>query len=82
MKNKKIINGLALSALALSAVTVPIAVNADENDGYRLTGIYNKEAMKYVRKFNPELIHNQTDFGIGLFARVSARLLDVPLINP
>ena len=33
MKNKKIINGLALSALALSAVTVPIAVNADENDG-------------------------------------------------
>ena len=48
--------------------------------GYRLAGIYNKEAMKYVRKFNPELIHNQTDFGIGLFARVSARLLDVPLI--
>jgi len=48
--------------------------------GYRITGIYNKIAMRYIRKFNPEILHNQTDFGIGLFARVTARLLDIPLV--
>lgn len=48
--------------------------------GYRLAGFYNKEAMKIVRKFNPEVVHCQTEFGIGWFSRIVARRLDIPLV--
>ena len=48
--------------------------------GYRLAGFYSKEAMKAIRKFNPEVVHCQTEFGIGLFSRIVCRSLDVPLV--
>ena len=48
--------------------------------GYRLTGIYNREALKMLKEFGAEIVHNQTDFGIGQFARIVARELKVPLV--
>ena len=47
---------------------------------YRLAGLYNSEAMKFVRRFNPDIIHTQTEYGIGLFARTAADQLKVPLV--
>lgn len=42
---------------------------------YRLTNIYNRKAMKIITKFNPEVLHIQTDIGIGMFGSlVAARL--------
>ena len=48
--------------------------------GYRLAGIYNQKAMKVIRKFNPEIVHCQTEFGIGWFSRIVAHNLDIPLV--
>ena len=46
--------------------------------GYRITNIYNRKIIKILKDFGVELIHNQTDIGIGQFARISARQLKVP----
>ena len=48
--------------------------------GYRLTGIYNRKIVKLLKDFGVELIHNQTDIGIGQFARIAARQLKVPQV--
>ncbi len=48
--------------------------------GYRITNIYYREAMKLLKDFGVELIHNQTDVGIGQFARIAARQLNVPQV--
>ena len=47
---------------------------------YRLTNIYNRNVIKILKKFGVELIHNQTDFGIGQFAKRAYRELHVPLV--
>ena len=41
--------------------------------GYRITNIYNRKIVKLLKEFGVELIHNQTDIGIGQFARISSR---------
>ena len=46
--------------------------------GYRLTGVYSRKVIKMLREFGTEIIHNQTDFGIGQFARIAANQLKVP----
>ena len=48
--------------------------------GYRITGIYSRPVIKILRDFGVELIHNQTDIGIGQFARLAARSLKVPQV--
>lgn len=48
--------------------------------GYKLAGFFNKEAFNYIRKFNPEIVHTQTEFGIGLFSRIVAKSLSIPLV--
>ncbi len=47
---------------------------------YRLAGFYNAEAMKIIRRFNPEIIHTQTEYGVGIFARGCADSLKVPIV--
>ena len=46
--------------------------------GYRLTNIYYRKVIKLLKDFGVELIHNQTDIGIGQFSRIAARELKVP----
>lgn len=48
--------------------------------GYRLAGIYSKKGMEFVRKFNPDIIHIQTEYGIGLFGRLAINMLNCPSI--
>ena len=48
--------------------------------GYRFAGLYSKKAMKIIRQFRPEIIHIQTDFSIGIFARMVANKLKTPTI--
>lgn len=48
--------------------------------GYRITSIYNRKIVKLLKEFGVELIHNQTDIGIGQFARISSRELKVPQV--
>ena len=48
---------------------------------YRLTGIYPIRAIKMIKKWNLDVIHSQTEFGIGTFARIIAKQFNIPLIH-
>ena len=48
---------------------------------YRLTGIYPLRAINIIKKWNLDIIHSHTEFGIGTFARIMANQLDIPLVH-
>lgn len=48
---------------------------------YRLTGIYPIKAIKAIKKWNLDVIHSQTEFGIGTFARIISKQLKIPLVH-
>ena len=48
---------------------------------YRLTGIYPLKAIKLIKKWNLDIIHSQTEFGIGTFARIISKQLRIPLVH-
>ena len=48
--------------------------------GYRLTNLFSNKPIKMVKKFKPDVIHNQTDFTIGVLARRCAKKLKVPIV--
>jgi len=48
---------------------------------YRLTGIYPLKAMNMIKKWKLDIIHSHTEFGIGTFARIMAKQLNIPLVH-
>lgn len=48
---------------------------------YRLSGIYPIKAINIVKKWNLDVIHCQTEFSIGTFARIIAKQLNIPLVH-
>lgn len=40
--------------------------------GYRMSGFYSQEAMRYIEKFKPDIVHCQTDAGVGIFGTIVA----------
>ncbi len=48
---------------------------------YRLTGIYPVKAINIIRKWNLDVIHSHTEFGVGTFARIIAKQFDIPLVH-
>ena len=40
--------------------------------GYRMSMFYNKKAMDILSSFHPEVVHCQTDAGIGIFGGLVA----------
>ncbi|MFA5762984.1 MAG: glycosyltransferase [Bacilli bacterium] len=48
--------------------------------GYRMSWIYNSKAMKIIRAFQPDVVHIQTDAGIGAFGHIVTRLLKLPKV--
>lgn len=48
---------------------------------YRLTGIYPLKAINTVKNWNLDIIHSNTEFGIGTFARLIAKQLNIPLVH-
>lgn len=49
--------------------------------GYVLTSPIHFQAMKDIRQLNLDIIHAQTEFGVGIFARICAKQLDIPLVS-
>ena len=45
--------------------------------GYRFTKLYDKKAMEIVSYFKPDIIHVQTDMGLGMFGMICASRLHV-----
>ena len=48
---------------------------------YRLTGIYPLRVIKKIKKWNLDVIHSHTEFGVGTFARIIAKQFDIPLVH-
>ena len=49
--------------------------------GYRMTALYSSKIFKMVKAFKPDVIHIQTDFTIGQFARICIRKLkNIPTV--
>ena len=48
---------------------------------YRLTGIYPLKALKQIKKWHLDIIHSQTEFGVGTFARIVSKQLHIPLVH-
>lgn len=49
--------------------------------GYIMTSPFHAEVLEIVRSLKLEIIHAQTEFGIGIFARICAKQLNVPLVS-
>ena len=47
----------------------------------RLTGIYPIKAIKTIKEWNLDIIHSQTEFAIGTFARIFAKQYDIPIVH-
>lgn len=47
----------------------------------RLTGFYSKKAMKIIKSWNLDIIHSQTEFGVGAFSRIVAKKLKLPVVH-
>lgn len=48
---------------------------------YRLTGIYPVRVLKTIKKWNLDVIHSHTEFGVGTFARLVAKQYNIPLVH-
>jgi 1,2-diacylglycerol 3-alpha-glucosyltransferase len=48
--------------------------------GYRAAGVYNAGAMKIISDFKPDVIHIQTDGGVGQFGFIAASKLHVATV--
>lgn len=48
---------------------------------YRLTGVYPLRAINIIKKWKLDVIHSHTEFGIGTFARILAKQLNIPLVH-
>jgi 1,2-diacylglycerol 3-alpha-glucosyltransferase len=47
---------------------------------YRLAGFFHPKATKIIRSWNLDVIHTQTEAGIGMYGRMLAPKLDVALV--
>ncbi|WP_050635231.1 glycosyltransferase [Candidatus Stoquefichus sp. SB1] len=47
--------------------------------GYRASNIYSFKGMKELKDFQPDIIHIQTEFGIGIFGKIAGEILNIPV---
>lgn len=48
---------------------------------YRLTGAYPVRMINTIRKWKLDVIHSQTEFGIGMCARAISKQFNIPLVH-
>lgn len=48
---------------------------------YRISFLYHKKAMKIIESWHLDVIHSQTEFGLGMFARIVSNKYDIPLVH-
>ncbi len=55
-------------------------VNLKHLYGYRMAFIYNKDAFKILKSLDLDLVHVNTEYGIGQFGFICARKLNLPCV--
>lgn len=48
---------------------------------YRLSRIYPVSIINKIKKWKLDVIHSHTEFGVGIFARLLAKQLNIPLVH-
>ena len=48
--------------------------------GFRMTNIFANKPVKIIKKFKPDIIHNQTDWTIAVLARRVAKKFHLPIV--
>ena len=48
---------------------------------YRLGMIYSSKIIKKIKRLELDIIHSQTEWGVGTFARFAAVNLEIPLVH-
>ena len=48
---------------------------------YRLSEIYPISTIRIIKKWNLDVIHSHTEFGIGIFARILSKKFKIPLVH-
>ncbi|MCD8028888.1 MAG: RecX family transcriptional regulator [Erysipelotrichaceae bacterium] len=48
--------------------------------GYRASSIYSFKGMQEIKDFEPNIVHIQTEFGIGIFGKIVGEILNIPVI--
>lgn len=49
--------------------------------GYVMTAPFHNNALKIIRSLQLDVIHAQTEFGVGIFARICSKQLGIPLVS-
>ena len=49
--------------------------------GYKLSTPYHFSARDEIRKMQLDLIHVHTEFGVGMFGRIVAKYLNIPVVT-
>lgn len=49
--------------------------------GYVMTSPFHFKALQEIKDLNLDVIHAQTEFGVGIFAHICASQLDIPLVS-
>lgn len=49
--------------------------------GYKLSTPYHFSAREQIREMNLDVIHVHTEFGVGMFGRIVAKILDIPVVS-
>src|SRR5574344_1863158 len=52
-----------------------------KNNIFRIAWTYSARTAMKIKKWNLDVIHTQTEFGIGTFARFIANELQLPLVH-
>ncbi|MEG0547848.1 MAG: RecX family transcriptional regulator [Coprobacillus sp.] len=47
--------------------------------GYRAANIYSFKGMRELKEFEVDIIHIQTEFGVGIFGKIAGEILNVPV---
>lgn len=47
---------------------------------YRFTWLYHSKVTTFIKKFKPDVLHVQSDLGVGFFGRIISYLLHVPAV--
>lgn len=48
---------------------------------YRFTSIYPIRIINKIKKMNLDVIHSQTEFGVGTFSRIIAKQFNIPIVH-
>lgn len=47
----------------------------------RIATFYSRDLAKKIKELNLDIVHTQTEFGLGLFGKIIARKFDIPFIH-